>query len=101
MFKNKRYLTAGIDASLPFPTQLLLWKMIDYMPEAKDYLQVFQLSKEIVDGKPVQKVHHKQEMPNYQEVAHLGIIPTHDIKNGKIFVIDDGDHSTMLWAHEY
>ena len=45
--------------------------------------------------------HRADKTARYISKNTTVIIPAHDIKDGKIFVIDDGDHSTMLWAHEY
>ncbi len=95
MFKNPRYVTRGINAEISLALQLVLWKMIDDMEVArKDYLQVFTLSSE--NGK--QKIIHEQEEPDYhKEYTFSGDC----LVNAKIFVIDDGDHSTMLLAEEY
>ena len=94
MFDNEHYLTCGIEAAIPPITQLLLWQMIDLLPTEPDYLQVFELS----DHEGVQKILHKQERPEYEaEAVLIGPEPV----SAKIFVIDDGDHSTMLLADEY
>ncbi len=95
MFKNSRYVTRGINAEIPLALQLILWKMIDEMEVAqKDYLQVFTLSSE--NGE--QKIIHEQEQPDYRkEYTFSGDC----LINEKIFVIDDGDYSTMLLAEEY
>ncbi len=95
MFKNSRYATCGINAEIPLALQLVLWKMIDDMEVAqKDYLQVFTLSSE--NGE--QKIVHEQEQPDYRkEYIFSGDCSV----DAKIFVIDDGDHSTMLLADEY
>ena len=97
MFDNAHYITCGIDAEIPPITQLLLWQMIRArrMEGAKlDYLQVFELS----EDEGVQKIKHAQEQPPYQgEAVLIGPEPV----TAKIYVIDDGDHSTMLLASEY
>ncbi len=95
MFKNPRYATCGINAEILLALQLILWKMLDEMEVTqKDYLQVFTLSSE--NGK--QKIIHEQEQPDYRkEYTSSSDCPI----NAKIFVIDDGDHSTMLLAEEY
>ncbi len=95
MFKNPRCATCGINAEIPLDLQLVLWKMIDEMEAAqKDYLQVFILSTE--NGE--QKIVHEQEQPDYRKEY---VFSTDRLVNSKIFVIDDGDHSTMLLAEEY
>ncbi len=95
MFNNSRYATRGINSDIPLALQLILWKMIDEMEVAqKDYLQVFTLSSE--NGE--QKIIHEQEQPDYRkEYVFSGDCQI----DAKIFVIDDGDHSTMLLADEY
>lgn len=94
MFQSPRYLTCGVSLSIPPELVLLLWYLIEAMPEPKDYLQVFELSGE--SGK--QKIVHRQEQPPYEQV-HL--LDWAEPVTAKLFVIDDGDHSTMLLASEY
>lgn len=72
-----------------------MWALIAQLPEPKDYLQVFRLS---VSDDGSQHIIHEQEEPEYRK--------EYDIKidspiNAKVYVIDDGDHSTMLLAEEY
>ncbi len=96
MFKNKRFITRGVSSELGLLLQLFMWKCIDEMPPPKDYLQVFELTLE--DGK--QKIILTQEEPEFKMEYLLDIADT-PIFIGKIFVIDDGEHSTMLLASEY
>ena len=63
------------------------------MPPPKDYLQVFEIS----GAHDKVKVIHTQEEPEYRR-EYLWDAP---VFCGKIFVIDDGDHSTMLLVEEY
>ena len=68
---------------------------IDEMPQERDHFQVFNL--EIIND--IQRIHHFSEQPAYS-MEYL--LPT--IENpitAKIYVIDDGEHSTMLLAEEY
>ena len=96
MFDNKHCLTRGIDAEIPPITQLLLWQLIRArrMEGAElDYLQVFELS----EDNGAQKIIHAQEQPPYQgEAVLIGVEPV----TAKVYVIDDGDHSTMLLSEE-
>ncbi len=95
MFKNPRYTTKGINDNLPVMTQIFLWELIDSMKvDEKDYLQVFTLSVEDEQ----QRILHEQECPEYL-AEHL--FPSTNPITGKIFVIDDETHSTMLFAEEY
>ena len=92
-FKNKRFITAGVDSKVSPLLQLFMWHCIDAMPPPKDYLQIFELSAE--NGKV--RIKHIQEEPEYRQ-EYLIDAP---VLVGKIFVIDDETHSTMLLAEEY
>lgn len=94
-FKNKRFITKGVDSLVDPLLQVFMWQCIDSMPPPKDYLQVFKLTEE--NGKL--KITHIQEQPEYQR-EYL-IDSDSPFFNGKIFVIDDETHSTMLLAEEY
>lgn len=94
MFDNPRYLTRGVSNYIPLELQIFMWQCIDNLKVEKDYLQVFNLS--VVNG--IQKVEHKQEVPEYQNIYSVTVANPVD---AKIFVIDDGEHSTMLLAEEY
>ena len=94
-FNNQHYATKGISQRIPIMTQVILWELIQTMEvEEQDYLQVFTLSVE--NGQ--QKILHEQEFPEYSK-EHL--FPSTEPIEGKIFVIDDETHSTMLFAEEY
>lgn len=92
---KKRYLTSGIDTSVPYALQLFIWSLIDHMPEPKDYFQIFTLTAE----NNLQIIHHHSEEPPYSMKYILTTIesPLTD----KIYVIDDGINCTMLFANEY
>lgn len=101
MFSGDRYLTRGVNESIPVEIQLFMWNAIDNMPAPRDYLQVFNLS--IENG--LQVIHHTSEQPEFDMTY---IIP--EIVNpvsAKIYVIDDyyadeDKHiATMLLAEEY
>lgn len=79
---------------IPIPLQLLMWEMIRSLPADKDYLQVFSLSEK--DGKQI--IVHTQEEPEYEKEYVLNLTP---VTTGKVFVIDDKTHSTMLMNYEY
>ncbi|MCR4888231.1 MAG: DUF960 domain-containing protein [Ruminococcus sp.] len=94
MTETKRYLTCGVDNTIPIELQLFLWECVEHMPAPKDYLQVFEL-------KPVgslQSITHSSEKPEY----HMEyLLPLDTQITEKLYIIDDGDHSTMLLASEY
>ena len=77
---------------------MAMWVAIEIMPEPKSYLQVFDLEPL---GEFVQKMIHNQVRPEYTRDIYVPL--PHDTKAAmdKVFVIDDGDHSTMLLADEY
>ena len=93
--EKKRYLTRGVDETIPVELQLFMWQAIDQMPEPKDYLQVFTLSVE--NG--LQCIHHTSEQPEYEMTY---ILPTvESAVTAKIYCIDSEDYCTMLLAEEY
>lgn len=100
MFTNKRYITCGISSAIPEELQLALWSMIDNFRASTDievdYLQIFSLSNQ----KGKQKIIHRQEEPVYYNEIVVAFI-WNPVENAKIFVDDDGEHSTMMLAEEY
>ena len=94
MFSNNRYLTKGVQTEIPLELQIFMWECIKRMPEPKDYLQVFNLS--AVGA--LQCITHTSEEPEYK-MEYL--MPSEALITQKVYVIDDGDHSTMLLAEEY
>ena len=94
MSNHNRYLTCGVDSTIPLPLQLFLWSCVDSLPDERDYLQVFELTAE--DGK--QRIVHHTEQPLYRKEY---LLPSSDPITEKLYIIDDGDHSTMLLASEY
>lgn len=95
MFQNQRYLTRGVQDTIPPELQLLMWDALEAVPEPKDYFQVFRIF--VLNG--IQRIEHEQEQPPYKREY---LLPT--IENpitAKVYIIDDGDHSTMLLAEEY
>ena len=72
-----------------------VWKL-----KKKDYLQIFELSKTVADGKVFQKIIHRQEQPEYEKSVTV-LVNEEDIVEKKVYVIDDVSHCTMLLAEEY
>ena len=100
MFQN-RYMTKGISSEIPFYLQNLMWIMIDRMEtDKKDYLQIFELSKAVADGKVFQKIIHRQEQPEYEKSVTV-LANEENIVEKKVYVIDDVSHCTMLLVEEY
>jgi len=100
-FNGARYMTNGINSQLSLELQLILWGMIAENIKKglkMDYLQVFDLKLIHIDGVRMQEITHRQEQPKRQNTfAFESDKPI----NAKIFVIDDIDHVTMLFNHEY
>lgn len=100
-FTGDRYISKGINENLPVEVIILLWDLIeDKRKDTRpmDYLQIFELQGLVENGKKLLKITHRQEVPPYKKEYKL----KHFIElSGKIYVIDDVDHVTMLWANEY
>lgn len=103
MFNNSRFRTAAINSSVNLEIQLSLWRLIDDCKANKinlDYLQIFILSVEIINGKKIQKITHTQEKSPFCFINIIERIE-YPIDNLTIWVIDDGDNSTMLFPSDY
>ena len=83
-----------MDKNIPPLLQSFLWELIFNLPADKDYLQVFNLSAE----GDKQIIRHTQEVTEYNQEY---VFEFENPVTEKIFVIDDGTHSTMLLANEY
>lgn len=75
-----------------------MWYMIETMTADQDYLQIFELKQELVDGRLKQKLIHSQEQPPYRKEM---IFEAANPVTRKVYIIDDKTHSTMLLAEEY
>lgn len=94
LFQNDRYMTRGVDSDIPPELQIFLWSCIDRLPAERDYFQVFKLEPMGM----MQRISHSSEQPEYHmEYLILSDAPI----TAKLYVIDDGDHTTMLLAEEY
>ena len=94
-FQNQRFLTAGVNQRIHPAVQMLLWFMIEEVPEA-DYLQIFEL--EAAEGGIL--IQHRQEEPPYEKSIFVQCEAAVDFSE-MVYVIDDETHSTMLLAEEY
>lgn len=105
MFGGDRYQTIGIQQTIPLEVQFALWGLIDQARHDElelDYLQVFEIEEiDSDDGQRKLIISHKQEVPEWEAAYSLDIAETTPTVSAKIFVIDDGTHSTMLLASEY
>lgn len=101
MFDNERFMTKGIQDNISLELQLFMWSCIDtlkWKEKEVDSLQVFELSIEKRNDIIFQNLEHRQEAPEYKKVYK---IPSKAAINEKIFVIDDGSHTTMILAEEH
>ena len=100
--KLTRYSTSGIATEMPTSLQACLWQSIDDWNAEDfplDYLQVFKFKK-VADG--LYAIEHTQEEPERTIVYYVGgDLEVESVVGKTVFVIDDGDHSTMLFASEY
>lgn len=93
--EKKRYLTRGVDESIPLDVQIFMWKVVDRMPKPQDYLQVFRLTEQ--NG--LQVIQHTAEQPEYK-MTYILTTMTKAV-TAKVYIIDSGDYCTMLLAEEY
>lgn len=97
-FTGKKYVSKGINERLPAVLVVYLFQLIDEKKKLSmpmDYLQIFDLKSQ---GASMLSVTHRQEEPGYVK-KHL--LSYDLIIEDKIYVIDDGSHTTMMWADEY
>lgn len=99
---GERFITSGIQSKVPKEVQFFLWQLIDESKWEKDYLQIFELHKNGSANKLI-IVHHQEEPSQKQKVVlRFGdyIKETFSVPP-KVWVIDDGNHQTMLLPEEY
>lgn len=101
-FTADRYITKGINEDVPAVIVMYLWNLIEERKKdnsvSMDHLQVFELHGEVQDNVNHLVITHRQEQPPYEKVYKLDHLAK---VRGKIFVIDDIDHVTMMLAEEY
>ena len=94
MFTNKRYLSRGVDDTIPIEIQLFMWACIDQLSEPRDYLQIFDL-RQIGN---MQSITHRSEQPEYRKVY---LLPSDNPITEKLYAIDNNECSTLILASEY
>ena len=99
--KDKRYVTRGVNEEVDIRLQLIMWSMIDKLNDEGnvelDYLQVFSIRKE---GNKI-VINQSQEVPEYSCTYELEIEDVQIDDEIKVYVIDSGVYSTMLFPGEY
>ena len=96
---GNRYISSGIDSTLPQYLILMLWQYIDFLKDKYelDYLQVFRLYKEGAG----QGIEHTQEQPKPFKRRYTLFAEGAPLVNAKVYVIDDETHETMILVEEY
>ena len=99
--KDNRYVTRGVNDEVDIRLQLIMWSMIDKLKDEEsvevDYLQVFKIRKK--DSKVV--INQSQEVPEYSCTYEREIEDIQIEDEIKVYVIDSGEYSTMLFPSEY
>lgn len=99
MFEGKKFITRGVQDKIPPYLQLMLWYMVEIMvADTKNPFQTFELSEATGNGRVQQKICHSQECPDYKKEYHIS---AKSAVNAKVYIIDDGEHCTMLLSEEY
>ena len=96
MFTNERYLTREVADRVPIEMQMLMWNLVEEIEVEKDYLKIFEL---IPNSSEFVEIVHKQEIPEFTFnyiVKNFGL----EAKM-KLYIIDNGDYSMMMFSHEY
>ena len=99
--KDNRYVTRGVNEEVDIRLQLIMWSMIDKLNDEGnvelDYLQVFKLRKE---GNKI-VINQSQEVPEYSCTYEIEIEDVQIDDKIKVYVIDSGESSIMLFTGEY
>lgn len=102
-FDVPRYTTKQVAEQVGLELQLALWTAIDLrvqQGQEMDYLQVFELSVEWVDGEPLQKVLNKQEQPQQEVSFYVNGVET-PLDGVTLWILDSKEYCTMLFPDEY
>lgn len=99
--KDNRYVTRGVNEEVDIRIQMIIWSMIDNL-KCKgnielDYLQIFKIRKE---GNKI-VINQSQEVPEYSCTYEIEIDDIQIDDEIKIYVIDNGEYSTILFPLEY
>ncbi|MDY6227652.1 MAG: DUF960 family protein [Clostridium sp.] len=102
MFKeDNRYVTRGVNEEVDIRLQLIIWSIIDKLKDKGnvelDYLQVFKIRKE---GNKI-VINQSQEVPEYSCTYEIELEDVELDDEIKVYVIDSGEYSTMLFSSEY
>ena len=90
-FQNTIFMTRTVKEEIPWDLILYIVSLVQNMPKdiEVDYLQTIDIRDNLLT--------HKQEEPEYQKEYTLKILT----KKCKLFFIDNGQYSTLMFSHEY
>ena len=99
--KDNRYVTRCVNEEVDIRIQMIIWSMIDNLKGKGnielDYLQVFKIRKE---GNKI-VINQSQEVPEYSCTYEIEIEDVQIDDKIKVYVIDSGEYSIMLFTGEY
>lgn len=99
--KDNRYVTRGVNEDVDIRIQMIIWSMIDKLKNEGnvelDYLQIFKIRK---DGNKI-VINQSQEVPEYSCTYKIWLEDIQLEDEIKVYVIDSGEYSTMLFPSEY
>ena len=102
--KIKRYITRGINRSIPLDLQILLWHMVEEKDNQlhTDYLHIFKLQ----EDDNMLSITHEQEQPPYKlEYHYTNYVKNQNAIPKKVYVIREDDvdvfYYVMLLPEEY
>ena len=99
--KDNRYVTRGVNEEVDIRLQLTIWSMLDKLKDEGnvelDYLQVFRIRKE---GNKI-LINQSQEVSEYSCTYEIELEDIQLDDEIKVYVIDSGEYSTMLFPSEY
>ena len=91
-FNNLIFTTRAVKEELPEEVLLFIVGLVQNMHKEVnevDYLQVITIESNTLI--------HTQEIPEYKKEYLLSI----SVENGKLFFIDNGQYSTLMFSYEY
>ena len=99
--KDNRYVTREVNEEVDIRLQLMIWSMLDKLKDEGnvelDYLQIFKIRK---DGNKI-VISQSQEVPEYSCTYEIELEDIQIDDEIKLYVIDSGEYSTMLFPSEY
>jgi len=101
--KHARYVTRGVNELVGTDIQSAIWSIVDITLNEgieMDYLQIFSLTVTHVGDAAHQRIRHRQEQPGRKKVYDISGIQK-PVSGETIWVIDSGQHCTMLLPSEY